>query len=170
MKKAAPKFANALTWLQSPPKVRLTPHSMKLLQTGAFYLFGRDKFYKPTYVMDCEVMAMLVKEDPACITVDVFLDLFSFLWEYVNRAMFLPGQIVQWNTIVNMGNLGALAIPREVVIAFGKFCQNHCLYHLKKAYYIRVSWGQNALYNAIKWMIHPDTIEKMLVTKMAAPP
>ena len=39
-------------------------------------------------------MVTLIKEDPACITVDVFLDLFTFLWEYVVRAIFLPGQIV----------------------------------------------------------------------------
>ena len=91
MKKAGGKLADSLVWLESPPKVRLTPHSIKLMQTGAFYLFGRDKYYKPTFVMDCEVMVRLLKEDPAYITLDVFLDLFAFLWEYVTRTMFLPG-------------------------------------------------------------------------------
>ena len=85
-------------------------------------MFGRDKFYKPTYIMDVEVMVRLVKTEPDIITVDVFLDLFAFLWEYVSRCMFLPGQIVQWNTIVYLGNQSATAFPRDVMIGFGKFC------------------------------------------------
>ena len=111
-----------------------------------------------------------MKEDPACITLDVFLDLLGFLLEYVTRTMFLPGQIDKWNTIVNMGNLGATALPREVGLGFGKFCQNHLLYPLHKSYCTRISWGQNLIYNAVKWMINEDTIQLLLITKVADPP
>ena len=72
--------------------------------------------------MDLGKMVELIKVDPACITTEVFLDLFAFLWEYIVRAMFIPGQIVQWNTIIFMSNLGATAIPRDLIINFGKFC------------------------------------------------
>ena len=94
MKKAGQILADQLIYLNTPPKVRLTPHSIKLLQTGAFYLFGRDKFYRPTLIMDLEIVARVVKTEPAIITEEVFLDLFAFYWEYLSRAMFLPGQIV----------------------------------------------------------------------------
>ena len=39
-------------------------------------------------------MASMIREDPQSISVDVFLDMFAFLWEYAVRAMFIPGQIV----------------------------------------------------------------------------
>ena len=132
-------------------------------------MFGRDKWYKPSIIMDLGKMVELIKTDPACITTEVFLDLFAFLWEYIVRAMFIPGQIVQWNTIIFMSNLGATAIPRDLIINFGKFCQNHCLYHMRKAYYLQVGWGQMMLYKAIKWMIHPETLEKMTITSEMSP-
>ena len=91
MKKAAQKFVDTLKWLSSPPKIRLTPKSIKLLQSGSFYVLGRDKWYKPSIIMDLGKMVELTRQDPACITVEVFLDLFAYLWEYVVRAMFLPG-------------------------------------------------------------------------------
>lgn len=86
-------------------------------------------------------MVILNRTDPACLTTEVFIDLFAFLWEYIVRAMFLPGQIVQWNSVINMNNLGATAIPKDLILNFGKFCQDHCLYPMTKAYYLQVSWG-----------------------------
>ena len=59
-KKAGQKLADMLKWLNTPPKVRLTPHSLRLLQSGAFYLGGRDKFFKPTLIGDLTVQARLV--------------------------------------------------------------------------------------------------------------
>ena len=91
--------------------------------------------------MDLEVIARLVKTEPAIITEEVFLDLFAFMWEYISRAMFLPGQIVQWNLIGNFGNLGALEVPRDLLINFGKWTNTHCFYHLKKDFFINMSWG-----------------------------
>ena len=54
-------------------------------------MFGRDKYYKLTILMDIPVMIRLQQEDPDIITMDVFLDLFTFYWEYANRCCFLPG-------------------------------------------------------------------------------
>ena len=168
IEKAAAGLSNTLQWLEAPPKTRLTPLSVKLLNSGAFYILGRDKFYRPTFVMDVEAMARLTIEDPAIVTVEVFTDLFTFLWEYVTRVMLLPGQIVQWVTIINMGNLGINAIPRDLIMGFGKVCSAHCLYYMKKCYYLRVSWAQRMLYKGIKWMIHPETIEKYVITSDAS--
>ena len=76
--------------------------------------------------MDLEIMARLNQTDPDLMTTEVFLELFMFFWEYISRVMYLPGQVVQWNNIANMGNLSLKAIPRNLVIGFGLFCQDHC--------------------------------------------
>lgn len=119
--------------------------------------------------MDVEVMARLLLTDPDVVGVEVFLDLFTFLWEYLTRAMYLPGQIVQWNAVLNMGQLSCHCLPRELVLGFGKFCGQHCLHHLGKSYYLRVSWGQRMFYAAAKWMIPPETVAKYVVTAEAQP-
>ena len=51
--KAGEKLLKHITWLQSiPPEPRLTNHTIRLLQSGAFYLHGRDKWYRPCFIMD----------------------------------------------------------------------------------------------------------------------
>ena len=76
-----------------------------MLNSGAFYLFGRDKFYRPTFVLDLLEMTNLIEIDTTVGNIKVFIDLFTFYWEYVTRVMFLPGQIVQWNIIIDFRNL-----------------------------------------------------------------
>ena len=62
-----------LKWLgELPPEPKLTPMTIRLLQTGCFYLHGRDKFYRPCYIMDANLMAKLTKEQPEVITVENF--------------------------------------------------------------------------------------------------
>lgn len=79
--KAGEKLANHFNWLDTLPKEpRLTKNTIKLLQSGCFYIFGRDKFYRPCLVMDAAVMAQLVKSDPDCVTSENFTALFVFLY------------------------------------------------------------------------------------------
>lgn len=56
--KAGEKLFNHFNWLQTLPKEpRLSKQTIKLLQSGCFYIFGRDKYYRPCLVMDAAVMA-----------------------------------------------------------------------------------------------------------------
>jgi len=50
----------------------LTENALRLLQSGAFYIHGRDKFYRPAFVMDGRVMAELAKKEPDMMTPEVF--------------------------------------------------------------------------------------------------
>lgn len=68
-------------WLASlPPVPTLNKQTMKMLQMGAFYIFGRDKFYRPCLIIDCTVMAQLVAKDPQCGTEETIVNLFIFLF------------------------------------------------------------------------------------------
>jgi len=56
--KAAEKLIKHIEWLTAiPPEPHLTTQTMRLLQSGCFYIYGRDKFYRPCFVMDGAVMA-----------------------------------------------------------------------------------------------------------------
>jgi len=79
--KAGEKLALHFQWLESlPSEPRLDKHTIKLLQSGCFYIFGRDKFYRPCVVMDAAIMAQLVKSDPDCVTEQSFTQLWVFLF------------------------------------------------------------------------------------------
>ena len=73
VEKAGDKLFTHVSWLSAiPPEPRLTNHTIRLLQSGCFYLHGRDKFYRPCFVMDGAVMARMAKQEPDMITSEVF--------------------------------------------------------------------------------------------------
>ena len=57
-KKVAEKIAAHFEWLYSlPPEPMLIPKTMKLIQSGSFYIGGRDKWLRPTFIMDAAVIS-----------------------------------------------------------------------------------------------------------------
>ena len=55
--------------------------------------------------------------------------------------MFLEGNVQNWNSLVDMGNLGMFDLPREQIMAFAEVCSNNMMYMLFKSWYLNVSWG-----------------------------
>jgi len=83
VEKAGDKLVNHVEWLRNiSPEPRLTNHTIRLLQSGCFYLHGRDKWYRPCFVMDGLVMANMAKEEPEFITAERFNEMFAFLYRY----------------------------------------------------------------------------------------
>ena len=81
MQKSGEKLYHHFTWLANlPPEPKLTNYTLKLLQSGCFYIFGRDRSYRPCIIIDAVVMAKLMKEDPACVEPANFTALFVFLF------------------------------------------------------------------------------------------
>ena len=159
------KVFKHFNWLDSIPREpRLTNITMRMLQTGAIYIFGRDKFYRPCIVMDAEAMARLMKEDPNAITGETFADLWVFLYMYIKNVMLLPGHIDNWVNIVNFGKLGITALPRKPILAFAGVCQANMMYFLAKSYYVNVSWGQMTLYKTLSSFINEETRAKICLT------
>lgn len=171
MKNAGEKLANHFNWLATlPPEPCLTNYTLKLLQTGCFYIFGRDRFFRPCLVMDAEVMARLTKEDPECVESANFTALFIFLYQYLKNVMFLPGFADQWITIINLGKLGATSIPRKQVLAFADVCQANLMYFLHKSFYLNLSWGLNVVYKGLSGFINEETRAKMILTDKPTDP
>lgn len=121
--KAGEKLVKHIEWLHNmPPEPRLTNHTIRLLQSGCFYLHGRDKWYRPAFVMDGRVMAQIAKNQPEMITSEVFNEMFQFLYVYVKRVLLLPGHVEQWVTICDLNNMSMTALPRKQILAFGNLC------------------------------------------------
>ena len=112
--KAGEKLHKHIEWLSAiQPEPRLTNHTVRLLQSGCFYLHGRDKWYRPCFVMDGRIMADMAKREPEMITSEVFNDMFVFLFAYLKKVILLPGHIEQWVTICDLNNMSMTALPRK---------------------------------------------------------
>ena len=77
VEKAGEKLVTHIAWLSSiPVEPRLTNHTIQLLQSGCFYLHGRDKWLRPCFVMDGAIMARIAKQNPDLISAEVFNEMF----------------------------------------------------------------------------------------------
>lgn len=58
IKATGAKLAVHWAWVASlSPEPLLTPLALKCLQAGCIYIFGRDRFYRPTFVIDGGALA-----------------------------------------------------------------------------------------------------------------
>ena len=81
-------------WLETlGPEPRLRSRSLELLQTGCFYVLGRDRFYRPCYVMNGRILADVAKARPDLLEPEVFTELYGFFFHYMRRVMLLPGHV-----------------------------------------------------------------------------
>ena len=156
--KAGEKLYKHLQWLSNiPPEPRLTNYTIRLLQSGCFYLHGRDKWYRPCFIMDGRVMAQMAKQQPEMITSEVFNEMFCYLFMYVKRVLLLPGQVEQWVTICDLNNMSMTALPRKQILAFGNLCQSNLMYFLFRSFYTTVGWGQRLFYKGVQMFIDEET-------------
>lgn len=142
VEKAGEKLFNHIEWLSAiPPEPRLTNHTIRLLQSGCFYLHGRDKWYRPCFVMDGRIMAEMAKNEPEFITAERFNEMFAFLYRYTQNVLLVPGHIEQWVTICDLNNMSMTSLPRKQILAFGNLCQSNLMYFLFRSFYTHVGWG-----------------------------
>lgn len=68
-----------------------------------------------------------------------------------------------------MNNMGMFAIPSSFYVPLLKFMGTNVKYLLGKTFFVNTSWAQRSVYNAVKWMIDQDTINRYTLWAEAAP-
>ena len=54
--KASAKLVNHFKWLSETSQHKVTSETIKLIQAGVIYIFGRDKHYRTTIINDIQKM------------------------------------------------------------------------------------------------------------------
>ena len=79
--KALTKIDNHFKWLAASPIVaHLDTQTLKILNAGAFYIGGRDKYFRPTIFMDGAIISRLNAETPGGLDCTVFGELWFFFY------------------------------------------------------------------------------------------
>ena len=100
------------------PYNKLNLISMKLIQSGCIYIFGRDKYFRPTFIVDGRNMVEFDRKEPNILNGANLCQAFCFLFNYMKEVMFLPGQVDHCNLIVNLGNMSVFEMPKETIYTF----------------------------------------------------
>lgn len=117
-----------------------------MIQSGCVYIFGRDKYFRPTLVLDLENVNNMIVSKPDLVTLENVQNTLVFLWNYIRKVMFLDGHVEQWITIFNFQQLGVAQMPREIILGLTQISMDHFIYIMAKAYYLNMSWGCNLGY------------------------
>lgn len=69
LEKSAEKVTKHIKWLASLPTLgTISQKGVRFLQSGSFYIHGRDKDFRPCFVMDAQKMSALYATDPEICT------------------------------------------------------------------------------------------------------
>jgi hypothetical protein len=106
-----------------------------------FYIGGRDKYYRPSVIMDGAVINQLNDETPGGLDCMIFGDLWYFFYQYLKSTMLVPGQVENWIFICNLNKCSLASLPRKQLESFGNMCADNLMYFMAKAYYLNITWG-----------------------------
>jgi len=128
------------------------------------YIFGRDKYFRPTFVVDGGAISRCQREDPNTISVQSFTEMLTYMTLYVRKCMFLKGHIEQWVTIMDLNSLSMFKLPREVLLTMVKVCQENLMFVLFKSFYVQAGFDTRMFYKAISWAFDPVTKQKIFLS------
>jgi len=93
------------------------PEVAELLTLGAFYVHGRDHFYRPILIMNCTKFQFKKIPD------ETYIRFLCFFFEYVTQNILLPGHVETWVNIADMGHWGMTQLPISSLRKLSKIIQ-----------------------------------------------
>lgn len=130
-----------------------------LLQSGAFYVHGRDHRFRPMLIVN------LGQFDLKNCPIEEYCHLICFTLDYVLTNMMLPGQIENWIVITDLCNMGITQIPKSEFKLITKVLQDNFRCRMVTNYVVNsprmVDWG----WKVVKNFINPHTVNKVRIRR-----
>lgn len=143
-------------FLKETLPIILTDPMKELLDSGLYYMYGRDKSLCPLMIFWPAVVASLKCELEEAMTAT------HYVAQYVVNYMMHVGKIENWLTILDMANLGVTSLPRQWITSFVKNF-NHNYYQRNKGMaLLNTAWSLRAMWSVVKPFVHPTTREKLM--------
>lgn len=130
-----------------------------LLQSGAFYVHGRDHRYRPMLFVN------LSRFDLKRYPIEDYCHLICFTLDYVLTNMMLPGQVENWIVITDLCNMGITQIPKSEFKLICKVLQDNFRCRMLTNYVVNsprmVDWG----WKVVKNFINAHTVNKIRIRR-----
>lgn len=145
-----------------PPPVLLTGVE-EFLQSGCFYLNGRDRSFRPIIVI-VQRRLFQKKIDP-----DVVIQAFMLLLKAVEDNMFIPGKIENWIIILDLKDSGITNFPLTYVRTLMEHKLNTYRGNLHSTYAVNAGLSVYIPWNILKHFLPENTRRKIMFTKSNIP-
>mmetsp|Transcript_28459 Transcript_28459/g.21265 ORF Transcript_28459/g.21265 Transcript_28459/m.21265 type:complete len:101 (-) Transcript_28459:582-884(-) len=91
-----------------------------LIAKGFIYVSGRDHCFRPLVIIKADVFT---SHSPA-LSLDQSLIAFSYVFEYISKHFWIPGQVENWNVLVDMQGIGITNVPVKYMKGLAQTMQN----------------------------------------------
>ncbi|CAG9329248.1 unnamed protein product [Blepharisma stoltei] len=157
-RKALKGLLNHLKWKQQIfPRgyLALYPEVAELLNTGAFYMHGRDHYYRPILIMNCAKFQFKKVPD------DVYIRFLCFFFEYVTQNVLLPEHVENWVNLADMAHLGMTKLPISSLSKLSKILQPNFRCRLGVNYIVNPPSTAVFMWGLVKPFLDEGTIQKV---------
>ena len=160
LQKAYNRMIEYIKWHSSFFPLNFTPRdkAFDILNSGFCYCYGRDHEYRPIIICQPYILEKRIKE----FLPEDLLRASIFLCEFIKNNMLIPGQVENWNMIVNLKDTNVLTIPNPIKKVITSL-SNNFIAKLYKCYIINMSFILRILYKLMCSIIEEITVRKIVV-------
>ena len=160
IEKAYNRMIEYIKWHDNFFPLNFTPtdKALDILNSGFCYCYGRDHEYRPIIICQPYILQKRIKE----FIPEDLLRASIFLCEFIKNNMLIPGQVENWNMIVNLKDTSLLSIPdpiKKVIAALS----NNFIAKLYKSYIINMSFILRILFKLMCSLLEEITVRKIVV-------
>ena len=158
--KAYERMIKYFNWYNSFFPITFTPKdkAIEILNSGFCYCYGRDHEFRPILIVQPYIYQTKLKNHSP----DDLMRASIFLCEYVKNNLLIPGQIENWNMIVNLKGTSVTSIPAPIRKVISCLSDNF-IARLYKSYVLGLNFFLKILFKLICSFLEEITVRKIVV-------
>lgn len=140
-------------------EILLNPNEtiLKILNTGAIYINGRDADYRPIVIFDLQKYIFYSSK----FELDSWLESIVFLCNYIINKLLLPGIVETWNIFLNLEGASMISVSGDLRVMIS-LMQNNFKGRLNQIYIFKMSMIFNFLLKIV-FKMYPFVEKKLRI-------
>lgn len=160
LEKAYKRMIDYFKWYNDnfPMNIQPEDKSIKLLNSGFTYVFGRDHQFRPIIICQPYILIKNQKEYSDSDVVQASI----FICQYMSNYMLIPGQIENWIMFINLEKTSLLSMP-DAVKKLIKALSDYFIAKLYKSYILGLGGFLKVLFKIMCNFLEEITVRKFVV-------
>ena len=114
IQKAIENLMSHFLWRNETLPVQVDDKIMEILNLGFIYGHGRDTNYRPIFIINARVF----NENLQVYSVEDWINSLVYFIEYMIENMCIPGQVENWNIILDVKDFSMIFVPAQLKTIF----------------------------------------------------
>lgn len=116
----------------------------RMVNTGAFYIYKRDREYRPILILNVERLCQINKVDPW--SIDEVITFSSFLMGFMEDKLLIPGKVENWVFLIDLKNIGLTDVPVNKMKALVGSGQENFPCRFAMTYCVNANWQSRSIF------------------------